>query len=148
MICLYLTYHFHISFHWYMHSRFLTWDKPELYLRFIKGVIYLNYVIYFRNILFQNTNINIKISWQTDTYILLCTYGDIWINVHVLTMLYLMIYLTCTEGFQMDHVILDLECIQNKFKWMCKVNNTETAYNFVILNHNWYSNVSNTNGTL
>ena len=77
--------------------------------------------------------------------ILLCTYGDIWINVHVFTILYLIIYLNCAEDFQMDHTILDLECIQNNFRWPCELYNTEMTYDFVIFNHNWYSYVSNTN---
>ena len=66
----------------------------------------------------------------------------------MLTMLYLIIYLNCAGGFQMDHVILDLECIQNMFKWLCELYNTEMTSDFVIINHNWYNNMSNTNDTL
>ena len=66
----------------------------------------------------------------------------------MLTVLYLIIYLNCAEGFQLDHVSLDLECIQNTFKWLCELYNTETTYDFVIINHNWYSSMSNTNDTL
>ena len=72
----------------------------------------------------------------------------IWINVHVLTMLYLITYLNCADGFQIDHVIPNLECIENKLKWLCELYNTETMYNFVVFYHNWSRNVSNSNDKL